>query len=155
MSELYLLKPEVAGGWGNATTVERDNLGVTKRITHLDYEFSGWLGDDLLTTSPCFIVSEPLHKAIASSNLSGVSFEPITISKSQEFIDLYGDRQLPLFTRLIPHGQVTLQNSTRITEWSNLDFSIGGKTKLIVTQEALNLIQKFQLNHCEIILLNS
>jgi hypothetical protein len=63
----YLLKPEV--------------------VTHLHYEFEGWLGDDLLTTFPEFIVTERLAAALEASKptglrLAGVEPPPVACGNS-------------------------------------------------------------------------
>ena len=42
----YHLEPEVAGGIGERTVLDRS--GPRLRATSLHYEFDGWLGDDLL-----------------------------------------------------------------------------------------------------------
>ncbi len=54
----YLLSLEVAGGWGPNTQVRRETHPPV--VTHMHYEFQGWLGDDLLTTFPEFIITEGL-----------------------------------------------------------------------------------------------
>ena len=54
----YFIEPEVAGGWGGNTIA--DTSVHPPKISKLHYQFDGWLGDDLLESFPCFIVSESL-----------------------------------------------------------------------------------------------
>jgi hypothetical protein len=65
----HLLRPEVAGGWGPNIQAHRQTHPPV--VTHLHYEFEGWLGDDLLTTFPEFIVTERLARALEQSGLTG------------------------------------------------------------------------------------
>ena len=56
--EYYLIEPEVAGGIGEHSVIDRSSGKMVVRKLH--YEFDGWLGDELLESTPCFIVSERL-----------------------------------------------------------------------------------------------
>lgn len=147
---LFRLRPEVAGGFGKQTQLEFDETGSLARVIHLDYEFAGWLGDDLLATTPCFIVSDRLQEAMRQSDLSGASFEPITVSKSDEFMEMYGDRQLPSFVRLVPLGAVGLTATGEVGQWSGDDFCLMGRNKLVVTEHVLRLLSAFNISHCEV-----
>lgn len=49
------LEPEVAGGIGPNSELHCDDGKLV--VTRLNYEFDGWLGDALLETTPCFIVT--------------------------------------------------------------------------------------------------
>lgn len=66
----YKLEPEVAGGIGKESQIIYTEEGRIKEITFLDYEFDGWLGDELLTTTPTFIVSEQLTNDIIERKLT-------------------------------------------------------------------------------------
>ena len=61
------IEPEVAGGLGNETIIDKNyHPPIVKK---LHYEFNGWLGDDILESFPCFIVSERLKNEIIKKNL--------------------------------------------------------------------------------------
>lgn len=56
------LQPEVAGGLG-AKTIMNTTVHPPS-VSILEYEFDGWLGDDLLESFPCFVVSERLKNPL-------------------------------------------------------------------------------------------
>ena len=74
----YWLEPEVAGGWGLNIQVHRGTHPPV--VTHMHYEFQGWLGDDLLTTFPEFVVTERLAVALESTTLTGFVLAGIEVS---------------------------------------------------------------------------
>ncbi len=62
--QFYVIEPEVAGGWGDSIVVYRSVDPVS--VERIHYQFEGWLGDELLTTSSCL----HLHRA-GRSRLGG------------------------------------------------------------------------------------
>lgn len=50
MSRYYRLEPEVAGELGSGTVM--DVSRHPPLVSHLQFKFQGWLGDDLLETFP-------------------------------------------------------------------------------------------------------
>jgi hypothetical protein len=58
------------------------------KLSNLHYQFHGWLGDDILESFPCCIVTELLQKAIEAENLTSIGFAEVFISKSGRFLDL-------------------------------------------------------------------
>lgn len=137
MRKYYFLEPEVAGGIGENT---KGNWGMHPPIiTHLHYQFDGWLGDELLTSFPCFIVTNNLLKIIEKNKCSGVVFDVVEISTSEEFEDFHQDLKLPEFKRLIPIGTAGVD-----------DFGIADDYRLVVSEKALNLIKPFCSNNLDI-----
>ncbi|MDY5701395.1 MAG: hypothetical protein SPK68_09915 [Lachnospiraceae bacterium] len=61
---------------GSYATTHSDDASI-KKIIFLEYLFSDWLGDELLSTHPCHIVTENLKKDISANNLTGVQFQKI------------------------------------------------------------------------------
>ena len=57
--EMFRLKPEVAGEIGENSKIKYER-GIINEVEFLHYEFTGWLGDEILTSHPCFIVSEDI-----------------------------------------------------------------------------------------------
>ena len=90
-----LIEPEVAGGLGKETILSNDTHPPV--VEKLNYEFSGWLGDDILESFPCYIVSERLKNKIDNNNLSGLKFDDVIVTKSEVFKQLYPDKKLPNF----------------------------------------------------------
>ena len=54
MTMFYVLEPEVAGDLGAGSILDYSTQPPT--VLKLQYEFNVWLGDDLLTTPPCFLI---------------------------------------------------------------------------------------------------
>ncbi|MBD0384691.1 hypothetical protein [Paenibacillus sedimenti] len=140
---LHLLEPEVAGGLGENTSFT--NQG---EVEFLHYEFQGWLGDELLESTPCFIVTESMANSIQIANLSGAVFEDIEYTATQEFSELYPNRTLPNFKRLVVLGKVRVQ-SDAFYEWSGDDFCLTDESYLVVTNNAFDILKVRQLNYCD------
>ena len=135
MTGFYIVEPEVAGGWGRNTEFTR-RPGQPTIVRKLHYLFEGWLGDDLLETAPCYIATERLTAGIKRSRFTGVEFSPVEISKSEQFEDLYPNRELPKFLWLKAEG-IPLRD----------DFAMTRDLQLIVSKRALDVIGNFQISH--------
>jgi hypothetical protein len=98
----YKLDPEVAGHFRPRTIVDKSTH--PPKVSSLHYVFDGWLGVDLLTAFPCFIVTKRVQQLIESTNASGCTFDPVKISKSDQFEELHAERQLPEFSRIVIQG---------------------------------------------------
>jgi hypothetical protein len=147
--KLILLEPEVAGELGVNTKFNQNN-----GVEYLHYEFHGWLGDDLLESSPCFIVTSLLASSIIDAKLTGYKLEDIEVSVTEEFEEFYPNKKLPSFKRLIPFGNVTIDND-RLLSWSGDDICISNKSYLVVSEKALKVISKHSLNYCDMTILSS
>ena len=151
---LILLEPEVAGEIGEKTTFSNNTYpNRMKEISHLHYKFQGWLGDELLESTPCFIVTENLANSIKSSELNGFMFNEVEVTVSDLFKGLYPNKPLPNFKRLIPRGKVFVGNG-KYTGWSQEDFCLSQNLELVVSTNAFEIINKHPLNHCDVIKLN-
>ena len=133
----YSLQPEVAGGWGEHT--EADTTVHPPVVRRLHYVFDGWLGDDLLETFPCYIITRRLAARLRKSGLSGFEFRPVAVSRSETFRELNPGRSLPAFEWLYVAGRAGVE-----------DFDISRGSLLIVSQAALGLLGRFALHHCNI-----
>ncbi len=151
--DLYMLEPEVAGEIGENTVYDNfDDIrykGANPEISKLHFIFSGWLGDDIIESTPCFIVTEELEKKIEESELVGYEFQNVEISLSDEFIEMYPNRELPQFKRLIPKGSLVIEDET-YTKWTGEDFNLSDKFYLVVSERALNIINKFNVTNCDL-----
>ena len=132
------LRPEVAGDWGPNTKFTRI-LGESLVIHHFHYQFDGWLGDELLESCPCYIVTERLADAIRSKKLSGFRINPVEISTSEQFREFYPDRVLPPFVWFDITGKAGVD-----------DFGMDQDLRLVVSQRAFDVIKATQLDHCEV-----
>jgi hypothetical protein len=133
----YSLEPEVSGGWGKRT--EADTTVHPPIVYKLHYQFDGWLGDSLIESFPCYLVTSDLADLIISSGFTGAEIRDTEITISEEFIALHEDQVLPNFKWLHVIG-IAGQH----------DFGICSNLTLIVSDRALMLLKKKQLDHCDI-----
>lgn len=133
----YVIEPEVAGGWGEATVVDTSTNPPT--ISKLEYKFEGWQGDPLLESFPAFIVTRDLGAALVSSSLSGFELRHVTVTKSSTFIDLYPTKDLPEFDWLYVTGEA-----------GKNDFGIDGNiNSLVVSDKVMEILEKFRFSDLE------
>lgn len=133
----FILEPEVAGGMGPNTVMSREQHPPV--VSHLHYEFDGWLGDDLLETFPCFIATERLANAIRDARLTGIEFRSVEITTSGEFQDFYPDRTLPSFLWLNVVGKAAED-----------DFGTTKDASLVVSQRTLDVLRAMGFDNCEV-----
>jgi hypothetical protein len=129
----YFVFPEVAGGLGPKSIIE--NSTFPPKVITLDYQFDGWLGDDLLETFPCFIVTERLRDGLSKSKLKGFLFSNMIISKSSTFESLYPKKDLPPFYWLQVNGKILID-----------DFSVTDSGELIVSAQSKDLISNYEID---------
>lgn len=155
--KLYMLEPEVAGEIGENTVYDNfDDVryrGAYPQISHLHFIFSGWLGDDIIESTPCFIVTDELKSRIEKSELDGCQFEDVEVSLSGEFMEMYPNRSIPKLKRLIPNGSVIVEGETYST-WSGQDFNLSNKSYLIVSENALDVLKEGNIDNCDLCELN-
>lgn len=142
----FIIEPEVAGGLGEKSKILYEN-GKIKAVKYLDYEFQGWLGDDILTTHPCFIVSKDLSEAIGNSSLCGYKLERISISFSDEFREFQKDCKVPDFVRIIPTYSI---DDAKLFNTLGMDFYLYEKRYLVISETALLIIGQFHITNTTI-----
>ena len=142
----FVLEPEVAGGIGKKSKILYENSKI-KEVLFLDYEFEGWLGDDILTIHPCFIISESLCDIIKASDLKGYQLQKMVVSFSDFFLEVYNKNILPNFIRLLPFAI----NDISLIDKMLLDFYLYKNTTLIVSEKALNTLKKLNLSNANIL----
>jgi hypothetical protein len=133
----YLVEPEVAGGLGKGTKMDRSTHPPT--VSRLHYVLDGWLGDEILQTFPCFIVTRGLRNIINSIQPTGIEFGEVEVSKSRQFDDLYPGRRLPEFVWLQIIGTAGKD-----------DFGLSNDCRLVVSDRALAALRARSLNHSEV-----
>lgn len=136
MNKRFLLEPEVAGQLGSNTIINTKN-GITI-IEKLHYEFDGWLGDDILESTPCFICTDKLLKILEKSTLSGYEVDSCEVSKSTLFEDIYPKRELPAFYWI------------KITGSETDDFSLSKNGSLVVSEKSLSVLKQVKIANCDI-----
>ena len=131
----YSIEPEVAGGWGKYTVFDRIP-GKGTFVHKLHYEFDGWLGDELLESSACYVVTERMAREIERAQLTGARFDEVEITTSEQFRDIYSGRQLPKFVWLRIAGMVGKD-----------DFALDADLRLVVSERALELLKRVGISH--------
>jgi hypothetical protein len=133
----YSFEPEVACQLGDKSIL---NSSVHPPIvTKLHCVFDGWLGDDIIEVFPCYVITEKFKEGIIKYKLSGCSFEDVIVSKSDVFKELYPNRNLPNFFRLIVTGKKDVD-----------DFVISNDNILLVSENAYSSLKRFNLENCDI-----
>jgi hypothetical protein len=133
----WILEPEVAGELGDGTNLDTSSHPPT--VSRLEYRFMGWLGDDLLESFPCHIVTAPLAEALGAANLTGFRLDALAVSVSEEFKELYPGRMLPAFRWLKVHGEAGVD-----------DFGLSPSHSLVVSEAALRVLRQYTLSQCEV-----
>lgn len=133
----FYLEPEVAGGIGPNSELTRESGRPV--VTRLNYEFDGWLGDAILETVACFIVTDEARQMIETAGLTGVSFSDVEVTRSGLFTDLYGDKVLPHFWWMIVAGKPEAD-----------DFGMAKDLRLIASARALTTLRNAGLTHAEV-----
>lgn len=133
----YVLNPEVPGGLGPRTVLDR----VPGRPTHVDHlhiVFEGWLGDALLEITPSFLVTSELGRAMESAELTGMQLADVDVSTGEQF-DEQAERALPTFRWLKVTGQPCRD-----------DLGLTEGLQIVVSERALQLIRGAGLSHAEV-----
>lgn len=134
MKSYFYIEPEVAGGLGDHTV--RDVSVHPPIITKLHYEFQGWLGDVLLESFPCFIVTEAAKSALLEIGISGVILTPVEVSTSDLFEEMQPDQKLPPFVWLKVNGDAGRD-----------DFGIARDYRLVVSERVLDALKPLGISN--------
>ncbi|RAU45522.1 MULTISPECIES: hypothetical protein [unclassified Pseudomonas] len=132
----FFIEPEVAGGLGDGTVM--DTGSHPPIVSRLDYKFEGWLGDEILESFPCFIITKSLGQKHSSKILSGFRLAPVQISKSEVFFNIHGHQELPEFVWFQVTGDAGAD-----------DFGIAEDHRMVVSENALAVLRTAQMNHAD------
>jgi hypothetical protein len=127
------IEPEVAGGLGKNTVMNRSVHPPI--VSKLHYHFDGWLGDVLLETFPCFVVTETAKQKLQSLGATGATFDEVEVTASEQFRELYPNRQLPKFAWLRVQGTPGRE-----------DFGIAPDGRLVVSERVLEALQELGIS---------
>lgn len=133
----YKLEPEVTGGFGPNT--ELDSSVFPPRVKALHYEIEGWLGDCLVESFPCYLITEKVYDNFTSEGITGFSIQEAMISTSDEFKELFPNKILPDFKWLVVNGQVPQD-----------DLTIDNDNCLVVSERALTILRDEGIKNCDI-----
>lgn len=131
----WKLDPEVPGGIGKGTILDRSTH--PPRVENLHFVFDGWLGDDLLTSFPVYLVTARVREALEGLQPTGCRLETLTVTKSTQFMEGHFALVLPQMWWL------------RITGAAGVDdFGMSNDHSLVVSQRVLDCLRRFHLDHC-------
>ena len=130
----FLVEPEVAGGLGANTVMDRSFHPPI--VTSLHYQFDGWLGDVLLESFPSFVVTEEAVGKLQEADATGVRFGDVEITTSDQFRELFGDRKLPRFAWLQIVGRA-----------GHDDFGLAPSRRLVISERVLDILNGLQLTN--------
>ncbi|MGC9966305.1 MAG: hypothetical protein ABSE08_12950 [Syntrophobacteraceae bacterium] len=128
MMKYFYIQPEVAGGLGENTVMDRSVHPPI--VSKLHYAFDGWGGDVLLRSFPCLIVTEDAKKKLQSVGLTGMRFDKVEVTTSEFFQDRYPNLQLPKFVWLQVAGKPGQD-----------DFGFVQDARLLVSERALKVLE--------------
>lgn len=124
----YIVEPEVPGHFGDGTVL--DVSGDPWRVTHLEYCFDGWLGDELITSHPAFAATESLAEKFIAAGLTGFELRNMGVTRSEQFLEIYPGRELPPFVELVVTGKPGVD-----------DFGINDENELVLSQTAVDILK--------------
>lgn len=133
-----ILNPEVGGNIYGAKSVV-DTSVRPPRVMRLDYEFDGWLGDDLVTSFPCYIVTSRLAQALREIEPTGCEFDHAYVSKSEQFEELYPNEQLPDFVWLKVTGRAGVD-----------DFGETDQHEMVVSERVMRVLERVHIENCDV-----
>lgn len=133
----YLLEPEVAGELGPET--EMDSSVHPPVVSRLQYEVHGWLGDDIVESFPCFVVTKRLGDLLTEAELTGFKLGSVDVVVSDETEDLADS------TAVVPEF-LWLQ----VDENQSGDFGLDESGRLVVSERALDIMREVNLDNCDI-----
>jgi len=136
MPKYYLLEPEIAGELGPDTVM--DPSVHPPRVSDLHYDLKGWLGDDLLESFPCYIVTDRCRDALENGGFSGCTFAPVRVTASDVFLELYPGRAVPTFHWLKVDGIA-----------GEDDLGVADDHRLVVSGDVLKVLRSLSIDHCD------
>ena len=135
--KFFTLDPEVAGGMGKNTRL--DATVHPPIVKHLHYELDAWLGDDLVQTFPCYLVTSALWEKLKPLRPTGVQPAAAEVTVTPEFHQLHPAKPIPALIWLHIQG-VPGQD----------DFGLTQDARLVVSERVLSLAQACHVENCSV-----
>lgn len=130
----YQIEPEVAGALGGRTVI--DTSVHPPLVSHLHYEFSDWLGDDIVESFPCYIVTASLRTDLEDTGIIGCSFTDAEISASVD-ADPNLESLLPAFYWLRVQSRA-----------DDADLFGTESAELVAGERLMTVLRRHQISHC-------
>ena len=133
----HLIQPDVAGGLSPGTVM--DTAVHPPYVRELHYEVAGWVGDDVIESFPCFLVSPRAAQAMRAAGLTGFTATDdavVTLLPGTE--DLIDPAVLG-FLWLHPHGTPGRD-----------DVAVDSLASLVVSDRALDVLRGLELGRADV-----
>lgn len=140
----FVLKPEVAGSFGS-NTIFVDRKARPPLVEKLHYEFNVWMGDPIVETVCCYIVTEPTRNALVAMQVTGASFEEVEVSTVYPFEEVCKGHTLPSFKWLKVSGAAGVDD---------FGYSSHG-AYLVVSERILDTLIEAGMSHCDLVELDN
>ena len=130
----FYIEPEVAGSSEGPNSV-MDRSVHPPIVSRLHYEVAGWDGDVLLTSFPCFIITQDAMNKLMEGGATGARFADVEVTTTYPFRELYPDTELPRFVWFQITGRAGRD-----------DFGMAADHRLVISERALDILKGLQLN---------
>jgi hypothetical protein len=135
----YDVEPEVPGHIGDNTVIDQPIHPVM--ISKLQYVFDAVPEDILITSSPVYLLKRDAKADLEAIQPTGVGFDKVQLSKSEEFRYFFGNRRLPEFVWLRITGRAGHDDFGRAEEQ---------RERLIISERVLRLLVRLGISHAGI-----
>lgn len=133
----FVIEPEVPG---NPTFEDVDREVWPPRFNTLAFKFLGWIGDDLVTGFPVYLVSEALKNALSAAKVSGVWFDTVEVIVTEQFEYFHPDTELPQWHWLRINGEPWVD-----AVWQD------ARARLVVREDALQVFQSCRMDQATVL----
>jgi hypothetical protein len=130
----FYVEPEVAGGLGERTVMDRSVHPPI--VNRLHYQLEGWLGDAILESFPAFVVTADAKESLLGIGATGATFAEVEVTVTGQFEELYPGQQLPLFAWLKPEGKAGRD-----------DIAVAADGRLVLSQRALDTLSDLGISN--------
>lgn len=134
--KFFALDPEVAGGLGSDSKL--DTSVHPPRVLRLHYEIDAWLGDDLVQTFPCYLVTRRLWEMLGRLKATGASIQAAKVTVSDDFKEMNPGKAVPEFLWLKVTGEAGKE-----------DLGLTKDARLVVSEPVLEAMRD-RLKHCDV-----
>ncbi|TPM38121.1 hypothetical protein [Mesorhizobium sp. B2-3-4] len=126
--QYFYIEPDVAGGLGPHTIL--DSSVHPPMVRKLHYVVEGWTVEVLVTTFPCYLVTDKAQRALQEMSFSGASFADVEVTTSEEFHEDLPNQKLPPLVWLKVYGRA-----------GHDDFGIAANHLLVISNRVLDLLE--------------
>lgn len=134
--DFYAIEPEVAGELGEGTVM--DTSVHPPRVSAVEYVITDWLGDDIVESFPCYLVTPKLAADLEASGLTGFRLDTARVTLSEDAAD-FGITEVPEFRWLVIGGRA-----------GEDDFGVRANGQAVISESALQRLQAHSLDNCDI-----